>query len=391
MARTGSNLDHVRRQNLSVVLEQVHLRQGASRAELTAMTGLNRSTVAALVAELVERGLVSESAPATVTGVGRPSLAVAPHPSVAAIAVNPEIDAITLGVIGLGARVVHRVRRPVDAVPTPEVAARITAELIADLPRDVVPRAPLGIGVAVPGLVRASDHVVRWAPHLGWTDVPFTDLVARATGMPAFAANDASLAAIAEHRFGSGRGIDDLIYLNGGASGIGGGAIVGGRPLRGSGGYAGEFGHNRPGVPSAADRLSQAGELEDEVSRARLLAVLGVEPGDEGRLTQAATATQDAGALAEIGRQRRILSTAVANAVNVLDPSLVVLGGFLATLLETGRDELLELVRAQSVAANAEQLRLEPAALGADRLLIGAAELVFAPVLADPAGGAAAA
>jgi predicted NBD/HSP70 family sugar kinase len=64
-----------------------------------------------------------------------------------------------------------------------------------------------------------------------------------ATGYPVVAANDASLGALAESTFGSGRDVTDLIYLNGGASGIGGGVIAGGVSLAGIAGYAGEFGH----------------------------------------------------------------------------------------------------------------------------------------------------
>ncbi|MDM4762505.1 ROK family transcriptional regulator [Galbitalea sp. SE-J8] len=387
MARIGSNLDDVRRRNLSAVLERVHLSGGLSRAELTAATGLNRSTVAALVADLAERRLVVEGGPGATRRVGRPSLTVAPHPAPLAIAVNPEIDAIGIGVVGLGARVVHRVRRALGAIPGPEEAAAIIAAEIAALPASVTGGARLvGVGLAVPGLVRASDGVVRWAPHLDWTDVPFTALVARATGLRAVAANDAACAALAEHLFGAGRGADDIVYLNGGASGIGGSVIAGGRALGGSGGYAGEFGHNRPGVHDPDDRRTPLGELEQEVSRARLVEVLGVEPGDERALTDAALATADPVALGELGRQRRILSTALANAVNVLDPELIVLGGFLATLLETDRGDLRAQIAAQAIPAAVEGMRIEPAALGSDRLLIGAAQRVFAALIADPTG-----
>ena len=97
-----------------------------------------------------------------------------------------------------------------------------------------------------------------------------------ATGLPTVVGNDASLGAIAEHLFGAGRGVDDLVYLNGGASGIGGGLIVHGLPVGGTGGYAGEFGQNRPGIASPDDRRAAGGVLEDEVSRARLLDAVGL-------------------------------------------------------------------------------------------------------------------
>ena len=192
----------------------------------------------------------------------------------------------------------------------------------------------------MPGLVRASDGLVRLAPHLGWTDAPIRALVEEAVSLPTFVGNDASLGAIAEHLFGAGRGVDDVVYLNGGASGIGGGLIVHGIPIGGSGGYAGEFGQNRPGIAAQDDRRAAGGVLEDEVSRARLLAVAGLPAADEPTLAAALAASDSPAVTAELARQRRILSTALANAVNVLNPSLVVLGGFLATVAESDPDAL---------------------------------------------------
>src|SRR5690606_10110832 len=119
------------------------------------------------------------------------------------------------------------------------------------------------------GLVRAEDDVVRWAPHLGWRDVSVGGLLADRLGVPVRVGNDASLGARAEQRFGAGRGHRDLVYLNGGASGIGGGVVVGGVLVGGAAGYAGEFGQNKPAA-DPADRRSPGGTLEDEVSRARL-------------------------------------------------------------------------------------------------------------------------
>ena len=148
------------------------------------------------------------------------------------------------------------------------------------------------------------------------------------------------LGAIAEHLFGAARGVDDVVYLNGGASGIGGGLIIGGVPVPGAGGYAGEFGQNRPGIASASDRRAGDGVLEDEVSRARLLAAVELMTADEPTLAEALRASRSVTVAEELARQRRILATALANAVNVLNPSVVVLGGFLAILAEHDLDGL---------------------------------------------------
>jgi len=361
-----------------------------SRARLTSLTGLNRSTVATLVGELVEFGLAIEQPPDPTNRVGRPSPVVSADPHVLALAVNPEVDAVTIAAVGLDGRIPKRERIEIDHLPTPEE----TAELVAAT-RDRWTAGPLekarlvGVGLAVPGLVRASDGLVRWAPHLEWTDAPLRALVEEATGLRAAVGNDASFGAHAEHLFGAGRGVDDLVYLNGGASGIGGGLIVHGRLVGGTGGYAGEFGQNRPGIASDDDRRAGRSVLEDEVSRAHLLGVAGLTTADEPTLARSLIGSDDPDVLAELARQRRILATALSNAINVLNPSLVVLGGFLATVATSDAADLEREVGSQTVAAAFEGVSIRVAALGEDRLMIGAAEAAFSPLLADPliAGG----
>ncbi|WP_374311379.1 ROK family protein [Microbacterium sp.] len=381
-----SPAEGVRQRNLARLLRLVHLDGPLSRASLTEATGLNRSTIADLVAELVRAGLVEERAPDPSRRVGRPSPVVAVAAGVLAVAVNPEVDALTIAAVGLDREIVRRERVELDHLLTPAETAKLVADRIDDWRSGPLTGARIvSVGLAVPGLVRAADGLVRNAPHLLWTDAPVRDLVAEATGLPAVVGNDASLGALAEHLYGAARGIDHVVYLNGGASGIGGGLIVHGMPVAGAGGYAGEFGQNRPGIAADSDRRADAGVLEDEVSRTLLLEAVGLGAADEPTLAEALAASEDPAVAAEVARQRGILSTALANAVNVLNPSVVVLGGFLATLAATDLAALAAAVGAQAMPANMEGLDIRVASLAEDRLLIGAAEAAFEPLLADPA------
>ncbi len=382
-----SAAEGVRQRNLVRILRLVHLEGPLSRAALTESTGLNRSTIADLVAQLVREGLVQERAPDRARRVGRPSPVVAMDPRVVAIAVNPEVDALTIGAVGLDRGIPIRERIELDHLITPEETAAIVAERIALWRAGPLADARVvAVGLAVPGLVRAADGLVRSAPHLNWTDAPVRGLVADATGLPTVVGNDASLGAIAEHLYGAARGIEDVVYLNGGASGIGGGLIVHGMPVAGAGGYAGEFGQNRPGIASDHDRRAGSGVLEAEVSRARLLAVVARPSADEPTLAALLAASTLPDAIAELARQRRILATALANAVNVLNPSVVVLGGFLATIAERDLEGLTAAVGAHATPASMEGLDIRVAVLAEDRLLIGAAEAAFADILSDPLG-----
>ena len=128
------------------------------------------------------------------------------------------------------------------------------------------------------------------------------------------------------------------------------------------------------------------------MSRARLLDAVGLRGADEPTLAAAIRSALDGserGPIAdELDRQRRILATALANAVNVLNPSLVILGGFLATLADLDPDALRAAMAAQAMPAAVEDVDVRVAALGEDRLMIGAAEAAFAGLLADPLAAA---
>ncbi len=389
MTDPSSVAEGVRQRNLARLLRLVHLDGPLSRATLTEATGLNRSTIADLVSELVRSGLVEERAPDPSRRVGRPSPVVAVAPDVLAVAVNPEVDALTIAAVGLDREIVLRERIDLDHILTPEETAELVAGRIAEWRAGRLTGARVvSVGLAVPGLVRAADGLVRNAPHLHWTDSPVRDLVANATGLPTVVGNDATLGALAEHLYGAARGIDHVVYLNGGASGIGGGLIVHGMPVSGAGGYAGEFGQNRPGIAAPADRRAAGGVLEDEVSRTLLLEAVGLGAADEPTLADALAASDDPAVAAEVARQRGILSTALANAVNVLNPSVVVLGGFLATLAAHDLEGLTDAVGTQAMPENMEGLDIRVASLAEDRLLIGAAEAAFERLLADPASAA---
>ncbi|WP_344312531.1 ROK family protein, partial [Agromyces terreus] len=98
-------------------------------------------------------------------------------------------------------------------------------------------------------------------------------------------------------------------------------------------------------------------------------------------------AAGDAAVADELARQQRILATALGNAINVLNPSLIVLGGFLATLATHDPEALDAAVADQALPVASEGLAIRVAELGEHRLLIGAAELAFAGLLADPLAG----
>lgn len=376
-----------RRSNLSLVLSLVHQRASVSRADLTRATGLNRSTVGALVATLVDLGYVIETHPRDPRQMGRPSPLVSPSPTTVALAVNPEIDAVTVGIVRLGGEVVRKIRLPTQQVPTAVEVANIAAAIIDGI-RDELDSdfRVVGIGVAVPGLTRVEDGVVSYAPHLGWRDEPIVDLIERATGYPVAAANDASLGAGAELQFGGGQGCQDLIYLNGGASGVGGGLVGGGALRTGKNGFAGELGHTLVQSDGDPCHCGGSGCLETEVSLARLQELVGLHGTDLEEIESALREAEPDLVLPEIRRQLGYLAITLRNAVNAFNPERIILGGFLSTLFSLDPGFLIEQVQSRALHGPGEVVEISRAVLGPNILMIGAAELAFAPILADPLG-----
>ncbi len=382
----GTN-EQTRRRNLSALLTLLHRRRALSRAELTRLTGLNRSTVGGLVAELSELGLVFETQPKDSGIVGRPSPRVHAVDTVVALTVNPDIDAITIGLVGLSGTVHKRIRYETGSVPTVRETVNLLSAVVEGMRSELVERyTVVGVGLAVPGLVNRADGVVTLAPHLGWVDEPLTAPVSAALGWPAVAANDASVGTIAESHYGRGRGLQDLVYLNGSASGIGGGVLVDGRLLRGSHGYAGELGHTVVNPDGLACHCGRTGCLETEVARHHLLAVLGADSGAAEDLDRLLATSTDPAVRAEVARQVDWLAVALSNFVQIFDPRAVVLGGFLGSLHLADPDRLGEQVRGAGFSPVNRDVIIDRAELGPALLMVGAAELVFADLLADPAG-----
>ena len=381
-ARMGTSTDDVRRRNLSSVLTLVHRNRALSRAELTRHTGLSRSTTKDLVEELTARGLVEESPAPSVSQVGRPSPIVRPGRRVLAATVTPEVDAVSVGVVAMGGAVLEIVRRPTDRVPTPADTVTVATDVIDRIRRDLPDGAALtAVGVAVPGLVHGPESVVQLAPNLDWHDVAIGEMVGAATGLPVYAANDANVGATAEHLFGDHHDAGHLIYVNGGPSGIGAGFVVAGGLLEGVAGYAGELGHTYVGG-SEPCHCGSVGCLETEVTQAPLARLIAeLDRADPSALPPCPTdAERDV-----LNRQARALAVALGNAINMLNPRLIVLGGFLRAFPAYAGGVLLEELSRRSMGGPRDLVRVVAATLGAKTLMIGAAELAFAPVLADPA------
>ncbi|ADG88981.1 sugar kinase [Thermobispora bispora] len=392
MLRAGPSQEEIRRHNLGTLLRHVHLGGPMSRAELTHLMGLNRSTIMALTADLTAAGLVREELPRDTGKAGRPSLVVLPETHrVYVLAFDVGVDRLAAARIGLGGvildrREAERRRGPFDLGQVVTTLAGFARQMLRGVRADAV---CVGAAVAFCGAVRKSDGVVRIGPNVGAEEVPLGEELSKrlSLGLPVVVGNDANLGALAEHARGAGVGCRDLVYLHGDV-GIGGGIVVNGQLLSGADGYGGEVGHmvlNPGGRPCGC---GSRGCFEAEVGERALLEYAGRQGGAAGRdgIRAIVTAAElgDAAAKEALRRVGHWLGLGVANLVNVLNPEMVIFGGMLRDIYLGAAAQVRSTLNTTALRATREGLRLRTAALGDDATLMGAAELAFADVLADP-------
>jgi predicted NBD/HSP70 family sugar kinase len=383
----GTNQEAVRRHNLGTLLRHVHGAGQMSRAELTTVMGLNRSTIAGLVAELESLGVAERATPigGARQGAGRPSAGVriaAEGPYV--IAVDLGVDRAVVARVGLGGRVLQRAQAPVQSAGEAWQVGSSVAALIRRVVADAPTAAPLvGIGISVPGLVRRTDGLVRLAPNLEWHDVSFGGIVLAALGLdvPVSLANDADLGALAEHRRGAGVGIDDLIYVSGNV-GVGAGVISGGHRLQGVGGYAGEVGHLRFNPDGEQCHCGNRGCWETEVGGHAIAQAIHCPPDKVAQLDEVLDGFLEAPP--ELRATGTALGHGLASIVNVFNPQVVVLGGYFRSLYTLVRAEVNAGLADRALPAPLETVTLTLPLLGADSTLLGAAEIALEPLFVDP-------
>ena len=389
----GSTQDEVRRHNLANFLRYLHVHGASSRTDITAQMQLNRSTVGDLAGELIAAGLARSAGEQSRPGAGRPSLVVEPATElVYVVAIEIAVDRVVVARVGLGGVLLDRREQSIG--PDEHAAAKVLRTLLrmvrASMKDASADAACVGIGVGVCGVVAQADGRVRFAPNLGWVDVPLGAMLRKRlrTNLPIALGNDANLGVLAEQVRGSAQGADCVVYLNSGV-GVGAGIVVDGKPLLGTGGFAGEIGHMVINTEGRQCRCGSRGCWETEIGGEAIRSATGIGPDLPISSILVAATNGDEATLMGLKEVGHWLGLGVLNVVNIFNPKVVIFGGSLSQLYPRLSDIVEAEVEAALVAPR-EQVVLTVPALGVDSTLMGAAEIAFAPLLADPIAFAAA-
>ena len=359
--------------------------QARTKADLVHLTGLARSTVSARVDALLSAGLLVAAGEAASTG-GRPPSRVAFNPRAGLVlAVDLGASHATIAIADLGGRILGSTTHPLDIAGGPEpVLDRMLVEaeaLLSDL--ETPTSALVGVGIGVPGPVEHSTGRPYNPPIMpGWDRFDIPGYVQRTFDVPVLVDNDVNILALGEHAT-MWPHVDDLIFVKV-STGIGAGIIAGGQLQRGAQGSAGDMGHVQvPRVLGSTREPGDERDLEALASGSALATALrdaGHEahsPGDVIELVRSGNA-----AAIEATRQAgRDVGEVLATVVNLLNPSIIVLGGSIARAGEHLLAGVREVVYRRSIPLATQHLAIVQSQAGDRAAVLGAAIMVAREVL----------
>jgi predicted NBD/HSP70 family sugar kinase len=385
MTDTAGPPGSLRERNRLRIVDELRRAGRSSRADLVRATGLSRTTVSKLVAELQAEGIVverrdEEPDAAFAGGVGRPPVALALTPAAGgAIGVDFGHDFVRVAVADLSGGVLAEARREFDvdrqSTGAIDLACALIDELLDDAGLDLERIAGVGVAVSAP-ILRDVDGSAQLLP--GWAAFAPVVELERRLGRPVHMDNDANLGALAEVRHGAGRGAVDVLYLMLSA-GIGAGLIADGRLVRGRHGITGEIGHVVVDPNGAICRCGNRGCLETIAAAPALLATLAPLRGDEITLQELVrlAGAGDEGCRRLVADAGHAVGRIAGSICNVFNPELIIVGG---EMILAG-DVLVEAVRAGVARAVMPAIRddaqIVAATLGDRAEMLGAVGLVL--------------
>ena len=369
-----------RAHNASLVLRALYDLGPISRAEIARLTGLTRTSVGELVAELAAEGLAEEVGRGPSTGGKQPTLVSLIDDARHMVTLDLGERTFTAALLNLRGEIQQRASRDLDGADG-DAAVALVHELIDELlasPHNQI----LGIGVGTPGIVD-GEGTIRWAVNLAWTDLPLGKRLADHYNLPTVVANDSRAAAFATFLFEGEDRPANLIAIKVG-HGIGAGLVLDGQLFGGDGFGAGEIGHIVIEPDGAPCHCGRFGCLETVASVPAILRRAFYRAAEgHARIPQnieaiaAAAADGDELALGVVRSAGRALGAAIASLTGALDVRRIVVLGSATVLggpwLEAMRDE----AQRRTLATLARETEIVNGGAGDDAVLLGTCALLL--------------
>lgn len=260
--------------------------------------------------------------------------------------------------------------------------------------RNMAPSQLHGISIAAAGAIDFGKGIVTLSPNLpGWRDIPLRDIIKERYGINTFLLNDASAAVLGEHRFGAGRGLNNIIYITV-STGIGSGILINGELYLGASGGAGEVGHTTIDVNGPKCSCGNTGCLETLASGTAVAreAIRRIKAGEKSSLTEIAggkveditaeevsIAAQGGDSLASeiISQAATYLGIGLLNLVNIFNPEMIIVGGGMSNMGDLLLNPARQVVKERAFQLLAKAVRIVVAELGNNAEILGAAVFAY--------------
>lgn len=371
------------------LLQLLRAGQPRTKAELAALTGLARSTISSRVDTLLATGLVAPAGDGVSSG-GRPPARLAFNPS-ARIVIAVDLGAThgNVAISDLDGKILlsRNAEITIAGGPRPVLSwvVETALELIQEIGRDL--RDVVGVGIGVPGPVEHSTGRPITPPIMpGWDRFDIPSFVHQHLPVPVLVDNDVNLLALGEHAR-TWPNVDDLLFIKV-ATGIGSGLICGGHLQRGAQGSAGDIGHVQ--VPYNRDSPREPGDerdLEAIASGSAIAASLsgqGIAARTSKDVVELAR-TGNVVAIEAIRQAGREVGEVLATMVNMLNPSVIIVGGSIAHAGEHLLAGIREVVYRRSIPLATQNISIVQSQADDMAGVLGAAIMVIQQALSPAA------
>lgn len=369
--------------NRSAVLEYLRQNKTASRTELARQLRFSKPTAMRIIDELLTANLVC-SAGQKGGGLGRSQeLLTLNFQDNLVIGIDLGGSHISGGIANIGGEILHKMKKKQswgDAADNLERVVRFIQEMQREAAKH--PGKLLGVALGVPGILDSRENLVKLAPALDWRDFPLLEKLNARIDLPVLVENDVNLAAMGEHWFGAGQGVEHLVMIAIG-TGIGAGVILDGKLYRGFRESSGEIGYLLPGLQFLGNKYPNFGAFESLAS-GKGIAERGQQRWSEangGSLTPIMGAEVVFKAAREhqpwaekvINETIEYLTLALANISVTYDPELIIIGGGVAPSIAGSLPAIQERLRGVIPFVP----RIEVSKLLGDACILGAVARVF--------------
>jgi predicted NBD/HSP70 family sugar kinase len=381
-------------ENHQAVLREIRRHGPLTRAQIVRYTGLSRSSVHALTSELLACGLIGEANRRVSPPRGRPAASFAFNGgSGHVLAIAFQHSSVSVAVADLTGSILEQATAQVDTGADAERALTTAAsQAEAVIERTRTRRTVLAAAASLPGPIDIEHGTVGSFSILrGWSSIDPARRLSELLELPVIIDNDANVAAYAEIHVGSAVGCRHLLYVKA-STGVGAGLILGGRIYRGATGMAGELGHVTIEPTGRICRCGSKGCLETVAGIDGIIAALSGTHEDAVTIERVIGLAADGDAAAEraLAEAGAALGRAIGEVSNLLNPSLVVIGGELSAGGDLLIDPLRASLRRAAMRVIARDIEVVASQLGTRAELLGAAALCAAYVHGDEPAAAVA-